>query len=389
KGSVYTVGPKYVFVSKWTDGNVEYLTRNPKLNHPTSVLVDNEGNIYIGELNQITLWPAKSNESLAIVKINGSNGSVLNNNYKNIIQMDNDGSLYLLSTDQELFGTKILKYQCNNCASCITNNRFTAQKYHEKYGPLYKGKFNLSGYTGWSHLVKSGQATNDEKVIISAMAENEGNLDAVQAYGSEVLTAGAMQKTVKISGKGEFEQQVYEFKQEYPRVYNEQFEMCGWNVSAKMQMSFRGKTGLILKNYLREGFTKSVKNTSEALGPIVCAISSPEFQLKQVKDFIKRLRDVLKIIPTGFTYTIGDYFKSPLGQATTLDHHVNRPAYVKTNVSTALNNFYRKNKDASKNPREWTVQQRSTYEREILEDYGVHRTMTDANIRCRIFYCGE
>ncbi|CAF3155899.1 unnamed protein product, partial [Rotaria sp. Silwood2] len=40
KGSVYTVGPKYVFVSKWTDGNVEYLTRNPKLNHPTSVLVD-------------------------------------------------------------------------------------------------------------------------------------------------------------------------------------------------------------------------------------------------------------------------------------------------------------------------------------------------------------
>ncbi|CAF2994074.1 unnamed protein product, partial [Rotaria sp. Silwood2] len=114
KGSVYTVGPNYVVVRKWTDGEITYLTRNPKLNHPTSVLVDSEENIYIGELNQITVWPAKSNESFPVVKVNQSNGLVFNNNYKNIIQMDNNGSLYLLSTDRAVFGTKILKYQCNS-----------------------------------------------------------------------------------------------------------------------------------------------------------------------------------------------------------------------------------------------------------------------------------
>ncbi|CAF3626676.1 unnamed protein product [Rotaria sp. Silwood2] len=104
-------------------------------------------------------------------------------------------------------------------------------------------------------------------------------------------------------------------------------------------MSFKGKTGLTLKQYLREGFTKGSNDISEALGPLVCAISTPEFQLKQVKDFITRLRKVLRIVPTGFKYTIADYFKSHLGQATALDQHVNMPGLVAKDVCTALNNF--------------------------------------------------
>ncbi|CAF5012918.1 unnamed protein product, partial [Rotaria sp. Silwood1] len=236
----------------------------------------------------------------------------------------------------------------------------------------------MSQYTGWSDLVGSGIATNNEKEIIMAVAQNEGNLDSVQAYDSEVLTAGAMQKTVKTSKVGEFEQQVFEFKQENPRIYSERFETCGWEVSSNKKMSFRGKTGLELKRYLRAGFDKVGKvNSSEALGPIVCAIKTPEFQLKQMKDFIKRLQEVLQIIPNGFNYTISDYFKSLLGQATALDQHVNRPGYVRYDVGKVLNHFYVRNPRVSKNPRNWTDQQRSTYEREILEDYGVNRNMTD------------
>ncbi|MGT2490990.1 hypothetical protein ACU4GD_11770 [Cupriavidus basilensis] len=46
-------------------------------------------------------------------------------------------------------------------------------------------------------LADSGEITAGERRILVAMSPNEGNLDAVQSYDSEVLTAGAMQKTIK------------------------------------------------------------------------------------------------------------------------------------------------------------------------------------------------
>ena len=114
QGSVYTVGPAFTAVRKWSNGKVTYLTRNSTLNRPTTVLVDSEGNIYIGESKQITVWPARSKESFPVVTFNQSNGFVVENNYRNVIQMDNNGSLYLLSTDRAIFGTKIVKYQCSS-----------------------------------------------------------------------------------------------------------------------------------------------------------------------------------------------------------------------------------------------------------------------------------
>lgn len=78
------------------------------------MFVDSNGNIYIGELNQITLWPANSDESFPVINISRSNGAAFERNYKNMIQMDNNGSLYLLSTDREIFGNKILKYRCDS-----------------------------------------------------------------------------------------------------------------------------------------------------------------------------------------------------------------------------------------------------------------------------------
>ena len=209
------------------------------------------------------------------------------------------------------------------------------------------------------------------------MAVNEGNLDSVQSYDPPVVSAGAMQKIVGNSGGDELESQIYEFKQENPQIYDQQFEQCGWSISSNKVLSFKGKTGSTLRAYLRDGFRKGSNDESEALGPLVCAISTPEFQLKQVKDFIARLRKVLKTNPKGYKYTIGDYLKSYLGQATALDQDVNKPARVAENVGEALNRFYGKNVKASSNPKGWTVQQRSAYEREILQDYGVNREMND------------
>ncbi|MDO6676597.1 hypothetical protein Q4517_13695 [Tenacibaculum sp. 1_MG-2023] len=39
--------------------------------------------------------------------------------------------------------------------------------------------------------------------IIIAVTKNEGKLDSVQSYDSEILSASAIQKTINIKGEGE------------------------------------------------------------------------------------------------------------------------------------------------------------------------------------------
>ncbi|MCD9583371.1 hypothetical protein [Tenacibaculum maritimum] len=81
-------------------------------------------------------------------------------------------------------------------------------------------------------------------------------------------------------------------------------------------------------------------------------------------------------------------------KATVLDHHINRPAYVKSDFGKALDNFFikkdkeveefnKKEKDktkhknkVSRNPNDWE-NNHSTYEKSILDDYGVNRRGTD------------
>lgn len=74
--------------------------------------------------------------------------------------------------------------------------------------------------------------------------------------------------------------------------------------------------------------------------------------------------------------------KSKLGRATALDHHINRPAYVKTDLGKALDNFFAMDEynEVSKNPDNWG-ENHSTYEDIILEDYGNNRRGTDMKNR--------
>ena len=80
-------------------------------------------------------------------------------------------------------------------------------------------------------MLEAGKITANEKIIFTALSENEGKIDAVQSYDSEVITAGAMQKTINPVGSGEFANQVLEFKNDNNELYIELFENCGWSVS--------------------------------------------------------------------------------------------------------------------------------------------------------------
>lgn len=124
-----------------------------------------------------------------------------------------------------------------------------------------------------------------------------------------------------------------------------------------------------------------------------------DFQAKQVEDFIDRLRNkVLPIKPNGYNFLLSDYLKSKLGKGTVLDHHINRPGYVKKDFGEALDNFFdlkdneidlfnKNEKDSSKqkakvsrDPENWGKNHQE-YEKIILDYYGVNRRGTDMEDR--------
>lgn len=310
--------------------------------------------------------------------------------------LDTDGQWFEFKKGCDCGKSLNLKFKCVKYTGSSTT----------QYGPLYSGTVKTNSYSGWDNLVSEGKVTNIEKEIIIAVTKNEGKLDTVHSYDSEILSAGSSQKTVNSSGKGEFPKQVAKFKKEFPDKYKEFFENCGWLLENEDSMSYKDPsdssstklTGSSLKTKIREGFDSSSYNTKlkcEILEPIVKAMKDPDFQSLQILDVKKRLNSVSKFKPSGYSYRVKDYLKSKLGKAVALDHHINRPAYVKPDLGKALDNFftakdsevdeYNKNKEKkdqkakiSRNPADWG-DSHSDYETTILEDYGVNRRMSKRN----------
>lgn len=252
--------------------------------------------------------------------------------------------------------------------SCV---RFKGQR-STVYGPLYSGTESLDKYKWWSGVVADGVISDDEKRIFIAMSPNEGNIDSIQSYDSEILTVGAMQKTINSSGGGEFAVQVFDFKKRYPQLYVSLFERCGWSVegsraSAKMYYASPSLTGGVrctgeaLKKLIRAGFdedafAKKKKIESCPLGAILKAITHEKFQEQQVLDFSKRMRyEVLEVKPSGSDFSLKDFLISLLGRAVALDHHINRPAYVGVDFGASLKRFFAENPRVSRNPADWGV----------------------------------
>uniref|UniRef100_UPI00261C8BF1 hypothetical protein n=1 Tax=Chryseobacterium sp. TaxID=1871047 RepID=UPI00261C8BF1 len=305
------------------------------------------------------------------------------------------------------------RFEIRYC-NCGKNYDITCTRYSGKYGPAYWGSKKLENYADWDTLIENKKITDEEKAILVGMSENEGKLDSVQSYDWDlsgekmILTAGAMQKTVDHTGKGEFTTQVEEFKTQYPEKYEELFVSCGWTVDAGVlyykdpaNPTADKMTGNTLSEKIRENCKESLFGKTvdcKPLQPIVNAVIDKSFQEKQVLDFIKRLKEVvLPLVPAGYSHKLSDYLQSKLGKATVLDHHINRPALVKDDFGAALGRFFAK-KDAdtakenknrkegekleklSRNPGEWG-DNHPKYEQEILDDYGNQRRGTDMDKR--------
>ncbi|MEG3175329.1 hypothetical protein U1872_03745 [Sphingomonas sp. RB3P16] len=246
----------------------------------------------------------------------------------------------------------------------------------------------------WPGLVQAGTVTPSEQRVIGRMAANEGKLDSVQAYDSETVSVGAMQKTVNASGTGELAKQVYDFSQVDPAKYKALFTDTGWSVAHTgkgttaddytMTFSPDGtpKTPAETRAYIKD--RSAPDHWNAALVPLLQAGRDPAFQAQQIGDFKRRLDTAIAVVPTGtaykavkggtpYTRPISDYLTSEQGAALVLDQSVNRPSRVASSFGKALDTFYAANPKAPADPAQWTADQRVEYEPKIMSAYQAQR----------------
>lgn len=252
---------------------------------------------------------------------------------------------------------------------------------HYQYGPKYQGTRLISTYEGWDNLISTGVLTLHEKNVICVMSPNEGNVDSVNAYDGEIVSLGAMQKTVKPStsgSTGELPPQIMKIKKRYPSLFQQYLGNCGWDiqiVGGRTILSYDGKQDSELKAFLRESCNVSTFGHA-IISPALESIANAYAQLPviaiQIEDFIARLHEALNYVPLGYSYKISEYVKSLKGHATVLDQSVNMPGWVRKDFSDALKYFYQHHPLVSQNPSEWGAEAPS-YEELIINYYGYHR----------------
>lgn len=236
---------------------------------------------------------------------------------------------------------------------------------------------SLAEWDGWDEMIAHGCATAEERDIIIAMSANEGSFEAVQSYDSMALTFGAMQKTVNVTGGGEFSDQLAAFKKKDAATYQRLFADHGWTVedgkTYHRDAAGTSRTGRALQAFLRSA---SHADQAAALGPLRSAGRDPAFRKQQICDFISRLKEASnrKKKVGKASHQAGDFLASTKGKAMLLDSSVNSGKNDQS-FNQAVDWFYQNHPIAEKNPTAWTTIEREQNETTIFDRYAATRTV--------------
>jgi len=178
--------------------------------------------------------------------------------------------------------------------------------------------------------------TESEVNVISATAENEGNLDAVNTWDNQFISFGMFQWTAGGPGKpGELPALLQIIKDRYPDDFQHYWAQFGLDVmeaEAKTGwFSYRGKrlVSAAEKAMLREHIW--AHRFAQAGADI-------EVQAAQILHAINRINQFYFARSSQLDgYALADLITSEYGVALLLDNHVNRPGYVRSCVAEALN----------------------------------------------------
>ena len=223
--------------------------------------------------------------------------------------------------------------------------------------------------------------TQPEINVMTAMAENEGNLDAINTWDSAFLSFGMLQWAVgQRSARGELPGLLARIKAEDSDLFERYFGSHGLDLAEVTP-------GLVSGYFTLGGVTLKTETAKAQLRQAPWAFyfwlagQDPAVQAMEFKHAIDRLDQFYSTE----RYKVGEYLVSDLvtseyGVALLLDNHINRPAYVRASLSRALK------ETGLRDPANWGTEE----ERKLIDAYlNIRIThgrnpMTDAEKRARV-----
>lgn len=254
-------------------------------------------------------------------------------------------------------------------------------------------KFRLGLFTTGSQKPAAFVAANTDKLralkvtqseinVMIAVAENEGNLDAINTWDSAFLSFGLFQWTAgQGSARGELPALLARIKNEDRDLFD---RYCGQHGLDVVDVT----PGLVYGYFSLRGTRIRTPAAKEQLRQAPWAYyfwlagQDPAVQAMEIKHALGRLDqfyDTDRYQVNG-KYRVSDLVTSEYGVGLILDNHVNRPAYVKACLAKALV------QTGLDNPGEWDTAE----ERRLIDAYlGIRVThgrspMTDAAKRARV-----
>jgi len=218
--------------------------------------------------------------------------------------------------------------------------------------------------------------TQSETKVMIAVAENEGNLDAINTWDSAFLSFGLFQWTAGTgSAKGELPALLARIKDEDRDLFDKYCGQHGLDVAqitpgkAYGYFSLRGTT-------IKSSAAKEQLRQAPWAFYFWLAGQDPAVQAMEIKHAVGRL-DQFYDTKLDNRHRVSDLVTSEYGVGLILDQHVNRPAHVKACLAQALE------QTALRNPDEWGTEE----ERMLIDAYlGIRArtSMTDAEKRARV-----
>jgi peptidoglycan hydrolase-like protein with peptidoglycan-binding domain len=226
------------------------------------------------------------------------------------------------------------------------------------------------------------KVTQSEINVMIAVAENEGNLDAINTWDNAFLSFGLFQWTAGTgSSKGELPALLARVKEEDRDLFD---KYCGQHGLDVIDVTKGPTYGYFSLRGTRINSTQAKAQLREAPWAFYfwLAGQDPAVQAMEIKHALGRLDQFYDTssFKVDNRYRVSDLVTSEYGVGLILDNHVNRPGYIKACLSRALA------QTGLRNPARW----RTADERKLIDAYLKIRVtygrspMTDAEKRARV-----
>lgn len=210
-------------------------------------------------------------------------------------------------------------------------------------------------------LLKDLEMSKSSQNLLQAVSENEGKLEAINAYDGAFLSFGIFQWTLGTRDNvGELPALLKKLKETYPDTFQQYFGRYGIGIGEETN----GLTGYITLNdqLINTRALKEQFRSKEWVYRFWRAGLDPKVQAIEVQHALSRLNSFYWRYKV-HGHTLNKIITSEYGVALLLDNHVNLPGLVRRALRAAMN------ETGLKDPTNWGTEE----ERKVLDAYIKHR----------------